>query len=88
MDSDEPVEGALALSRNQVKIFVALMSFLLYKFESGIFFRKIYISYMSVYMQEFFNADSPNIVVPVLGGDVRPEKHGYTIYILIAILHQ
>jgi hypothetical protein len=45
-------------------------SFLLYKFESGIFLKKIYICYMSVYTQEKFNADSPNTVVPVLGGGV------------------
>ena len=43
-------------------------SFLLYKFESGIFLKKIYICYMSLYTQEKFNADSPNTVVPVLGG--------------------
>ena len=63
-------KSAIAWGGEKVVSVVGVLrsSFLLYKFESGIFFRKIYISYMSVYMQEFFNADSPNTVVPVLGG--------------------
>jgi hypothetical protein len=61
-------KSGIAWGGEKVVVGVLRGSFLLYKFESGIFKKKIYICYMSVYTQEKFNADSPNTVVPVLGG--------------------